>query len=228
MSPEFIGVIAFLGGLIPALIWLAFWLLEDRCKPEPKWRLFLTFVVGMLAVGIALPLERFFIPYLMGSALIFTWAIFEELLKFGVAYAVGIASKAYDEPIDAVVYLITAALGFSAAENALFLIAPLADSTLAQVVMTGDLRFVGATLLHTLSSAIIGIALGFSFYRSSRIKWIVGGIGVILAILLHSLFNFFILMQGGIISFAVFVGIWIGIAAVIFSLERLKRLQPLS
>ena len=44
--------IAILGGVLPALVWLAFWLLEDRCEPEPKRYLLGTFIVGGLMVGL--------------------------------------------------------------------------------------------------------------------------------------------------------------------------------
>ena len=43
-------LIAIVGGILPALIWLFFWLMEDRCEPEPKRYIFLCFLGGMLAV----------------------------------------------------------------------------------------------------------------------------------------------------------------------------------
>src|SRR6185503_954988 len=75
-----------------------------------------------------------------------------------------------DEPIDPVMYMVAVALGFAAVENTLFLISPLAGGTLLQTLLTGNLRFVGATLLHVLSSAAIGVALALSFYKPRKIK----------------------------------------------------------
>lgn len=230
MSSPSTDLIAFLGGLIPAVIWLLFWLLEDRCKPEPKWRLFLTFVAGMLSVALVLPLEKVAaIPLLkFGMPLLLVgWAGIEELFKLGSAYVMGLRSRAYDEPIDAVVYLVTAALGFSAAENALFLLDPLEQSGVVQTVLTGDLRFVGATLLHTLASATVGLFIAFSYYRSRAAKKWAALFGVILAVALHALFNLLILQADGAMTFSVFISIWVGIVAVLFLIERVKSMTKL-
>ena len=91
----------------------------------------------------------------------------EEVFKFAAAYFVALRARVYDEPLDAIIYLVTVALGFSALENALFLWGPLKEGDILRTIVTGDLRFIGATLLHTLSSATIGIALALSFYKSA-------------------------------------------------------------
>jgi RsiW-degrading membrane proteinase PrsW (M82 family) len=44
-----------LGGLLPALLWLWFFLKEDSKRPEPKWLILAAFLAGMLAVILALP-----------------------------------------------------------------------------------------------------------------------------------------------------------------------------
>ena len=49
---------AFLGGLLPSLIWLYFLLKEDARCPEPRRLIALAFVAGMAAVPLALPLEQ--------------------------------------------------------------------------------------------------------------------------------------------------------------------------
>jgi len=56
-DPKTLGL-SFVGGILPALIWLWFWLKEDKENPEPKGLLFLTFILGMIAVIIILPLEK--------------------------------------------------------------------------------------------------------------------------------------------------------------------------
>jgi RsiW-degrading membrane proteinase PrsW (M82 family) len=122
--------------------------------------------------------------------------------------------------------MVTVALGFSAVENALFLLNPLAQSNIAQTIITGDLRFIGATLLHTLSSATIGIALAFSFYRGRAGRLLAAGCGLILAVALHTLFNFFILGSGSGATFWVFLVIWLGIIAILLGVERVKRPAP--
>lgn len=214
--------IAILGGVLPALIWLAFWLLEDRCQPEPKRYIFLCFVGGMLAVWPALVLERLLVPYASGTTLLLGWAAIEEALKFAAAALLALRWAPYDEPLDAVVYMVTAALGFSAMENALFLLTPIAEGDLLRSIVTGDLRFIGATLLHTLASATVGIMIALSFARPAAERRLMALGGVILAVFLHTLFNFFILKGGAGSTFWVFLLIWCGIVGVLLITERLK------
>jgi RsiW-degrading membrane proteinase PrsW (M82 family) len=230
LSPT--AFIAFLGGIAPALVWLGFWLYEDRCEPEPKWYIFFSFIAGMAVVAPVLFIERGVIPYiepafLAGASasplLLLLWALTEEVFKFGAAYFVALRSYVFDEPVDAVIYLVTAALGFSSLENALFLFGAINHGGVLHGIITSDLRFIGATLLHTLSSATIGIALAFSFYKSRAVRRLFALCGVVLAVTLHTLFNFFILGRGGDATFFIFLCIWFGIIAVLSFVERIKQ-----
>lgn len=215
-------VVATLGGIVPALLWLVFWLMEDRCEPEPKRYILYSFIAGMVAVLLVLPLERAVAPYLAGTQLLLAWAAIEELFKFGAAYIAALRFRVFDEPLDGVMYLVTAALGFSALENVFFLITPAADGDLLRTIVTGDLRFIGATLLHTLASATIGVSLALAYYQSAGVRKLAALGGVILAIALHTLFNFFILKSGGS-AFLVFLVIWLGIVALLFTIEHVKQ-----
>jgi RsiW-degrading membrane proteinase PrsW (M82 family) len=214
---------AMLGGILPALLWLTFWLMEDRCEPEPKKYLVFTFIGGALMVFAALYIERQLAGYLAGPLLLLAWAATEEILKFGAAYLVALRTRVFDEPLDAVVYMITVALGFSAFENMLFLLTPLQNGDILRTIITGDLRFIGATLLHTLSSATIGIALALAYYRGASARRTAAFVGVILAIFLHTLFNFFILGSGGGKTFWIFLCIWFGMVVLLFMTEKIKQ-----
>jgi len=216
-------LIAVLGGILPALLWLVFWLMEDRCDPEPKRYIFFCFIAGMVAVPLVLPIEQQMAHYFTGSQLLLVWAAIEELFKFGAAYIAALRFRVFDEPLDGVIYLVTAALGFSALENVFFLLTPAGDGDLLRTIVTGDLRFIGATLLHTLSSATIGVALALSFYKSARVRRLAALGGVILAVALHTLFNFFILQSGSGSTFMVFLAIWLGIVALLFTIEQVKQ-----
>ena len=136
-------------------------------------------------------------------------------------------SAEYDEPIDALIYTITAALGFAAAENALFLFGTLMQSGASQSILIGDTRFVGSTLLHTASSACIGITLALTFFRSRILQIVAFIFGVILSIALHMTFNLFILQEGGGFFFAL-ITIWLGIIVVLAFAEKIKLLTPKS
>ena len=215
--------IAFLGGMIPAFVWLFFWRLEATCEPEPKRYIFLCFLAGMLGVVVVLPLEQLADNYVTGTMLLLVWGALEELVKFGAAYAVALRTAFFDEPLDAVIYLVTAALGFSALENTLFILGPLHEGDALRSILTADLRFMGATLLHSLASATIGIALALSFYKPASVRRMVAFLGVVLAIALHTLFNFFILNKGSDATFWIFLCIWVGIVALLLLVERVKQ-----
>ena len=218
---------AAMGGILPALAWLWFWRREDSEHPEPRRLIALAFVAGMVCVGVAIPIEKAVQPFLATQTLIFAaWSIIEEVLKFAFAYATVLRRREDDEPIDPVIYMVTVALGFAAMENVLFLLSPLAGSTMMENVMTGNLRFVGATLLHVLSSAAIGAAMGFAFYKGkgARIRAVV--IGVILACILHVGFNFFILNTAETQILRTFTFVWVGVIVLLAVVEYIKRIHP--
>jgi RsiW-degrading membrane proteinase PrsW (M82 family) len=218
---------AIAGGVLPALAWLWFWLREDNKNPEPRRLIALAFFAGMVAVAVVIPIEEFVAPYLATQTLVFSaWSGIEELAKYLAAFAAVLWRREDDEPIDVVIYMVTVALGFAAAENTLFLLSPLAGSTLLQTVQTGDLRFIGATLLHVLSSSVIGVALALSFYNSRTSKFYHAVIGVILAAALHAVFNFLILNTPPEQLLRTFGFVWIGLIALLAVLEFIKRIVP--
>jgi protease PrsW len=217
--------IAFLAGLIPALFWLWFWLREDKAHPEPKALLATSFIAGMLIVPLVLPLQQFAMERFQGDNLIFVWVIIEEILKYSAALIVVLWNKAVDEPIDAIIYMITIALGFSALENALFIFNPLADGDFVNSFITGNFRFLGATLLHTLASGTVGIAMALSYYARSSIKVFVATFGLFVAIILHALFNFFIMDANGGTVLVVFMFVWMGIVVLFLIFEKVKLLE---
>ncbi|MEK7558273.1 MAG: PrsW family glutamic-type intramembrane protease, partial [Patescibacteria group bacterium] len=114
--------IALTGGILPALLWLWFWLKEDM-NPEPRGLLLLSFLGGMAVVIVVLPIEKFAYSELKDGILLITaWSAIEEVAKYGAAYFIALKTRFLDEPMDYVIYMITVALGFAALENTLFLI----------------------------------------------------------------------------------------------------------
>lgn len=217
---------AFLGGLLPSLIWLYFLLKEDASHPEPRALIALTFMAGMIAVPLALPLESYARAHLKGNLSVFTaWALIEEMLKYTMAAVLILWRRAVDEAPDYVIYMITIALGFAAAENMLFLVTPLSDGNFAGGFFTGDVRFLGSTLLHVIASAAIGFALAFSAKYRPWGRVMAAALGLILAIALHTAFNMLIISQGASSALTAFFLVWV--VAVIFfaAFEVLKYFQ---
>ena len=216
---------ALLGGILPALIWLFFWLFEDTKRPEPKSLILRTFTLGMIAVPLVIPFQLAVNTLLPGSTTIafLLWAIIEEVFKLGAAYWGGLRSKEDDEPLDPLIYMITAALGFAAFENALFIATPLLGGELATGIIIGNFRFMGASLLHTVSSGIIGVAMAFAFYKP---KWRVPLILLffVVAVLFHAAFNIFINSQTDGNTIFAFGAVWAGIALLLLIFERVKQI----
>lgn len=219
--------IALLGGIIPCLFWLIFWLRENKDHPEPRHIIIACFVAGMVTTILVVPLQylvTLFFDQNTSFSLIL-WAFIEEFAKFTACYLIALRTRYERVPIDAVIYMMTVALGFSAFENALYLVGPLMDGDAFQTIITGNLRFIGATLLHTVSSAIVGVAIAFAFYKRPQLKHEYTLVGLVLAGVLHTLFNFFILQESGTKTFFVFVAIWLLTMALIVILERVKTIR---
>lgn len=220
--------LAIFAGFFPALAWLWFWLREDSEHPEPRRLIALAFFGGMVMVAVVIPIEEYAQTVIASQALLLVvWAFIEEVCKYASARTLVLWRREDDEPIDPVIYMVTTALGFSAVENALFLYSPLAGGTFLSTIETGDLRFVGASLVHVLSSAVIGVMLAIVFY--DRRRWLrpfAVAIGVILATLLHGSFNFFILNAEPQQTILVLTFVWAGVIALLACLEWVKRFKP--
>ena len=236
-------IIAFLGGLLPSLVWLWFWQRQDRECPEPTGLIVLSFVAGMVVVYFVFPLQKLVygaMPYitplvnnLVGQFSTFIipsdtiqitlWSFIEEFAKYATVFFIAFKSRHFNEPVDAIVYMLTAALGFTAMENTLYILKDLAQSGTIDTVLNGDLRFIGATIVHTISSALVGIALALSFYAPRFIKLFAVIIGVASATLLHAYFNLTIMSTNGTLStLQVFSRFWIAMVVVIILIKVVK------
>ncbi|PJC56464.1 hypothetical protein CO026_00155 [Candidatus Kaiserbacteria bacterium CG_4_9_14_0_2_um_filter_41_32] len=217
--------IAFVSSLVPAIFWLWFWLREDKKNPEPILLIIVTFIAGMAIVPLALPLQKMAIDIYAGDNLVYVWVIIEEVLKYAMALAIIFWNRAVDEPIDMVIYMIAIALGFAALENTLFILNPLAVGDYINTALTGSFRFLGSSLLHVLASGTVGVFLALSYYKSNVMKLAFGMIGLCIAIVLHALFNFFIMEASGETILAVFLFVWIGIIILFLLFEKIKQIE---
>jgi len=227
-------IYALLGGVLPALLWLWFWLHEDAGHREPRSLIVLTFMVGMAMVLLAAPVEklvivvgRLFNPSFTEGMLmaVVIWAGVEEIFKYIAARLTAFKHVAFTRPIDAFIYITTASLGFSAMENTLFLLSPLLKGDTFAAVIGGSLRFMGASLLHFLASGVIALCVGLTFYASRAKKALGLLVGLIIAVALHTLFNFFIIGNEKQHTFLVFSSVWILVIFLTISIERVKTIK---
>ena len=214
-------------GLLPGFAWLFFFLQEDQ-HPEPKRLILKTFLAGAAGGSFALAA-----PILLHSAfgllqfqqLIFlsfiVLALVEEIIKFFAAYFVVRKNPAFDEPVDAMIYMVVAALGFATVEN-LGAVSGGGGSgqfaLLSNALTTTTLRFVGATLLHALTSALVGYWWAIGIRRFMAKKYIIYGLAA--ATLLHGIFNYLIISFGSIIYAIAFL-----IVAAFFVLADFEKLK---
>lgn len=230
---------ALFAGLIPALLWLWFWLHEKDKHKEPVKVIFMVFLLGMLGVFVSFILQKALAIYFdfkindIGNFvrssqnhqitnLIFV--IIEEFIKFLCAYTVFFRTKVFDEPIDAFIYLMTAALGFAAMENSLYLVNPLINGDTINVIISSNLRFIGANVLHVASSGLLALFIGYAFYKGKIIKELYTWIGLIFAVLLHWMFNILLINHSNSTLF-IFLSVWVVIIFLILSLEKIKNLR---
>jgi len=198
-------IFAILIGVLPSLIWLVFFLKEDP-HPEPKGILARIFIYGSFAALMAVIFQYFFQDILdffkIGEYTFisfFVLAAVEEILKFTVVYITVNKKDFFDEPIDAMIYMITAALGFAALENIFIASNGLLTGSFknGEVFSILTIRFVGATLFHALGAGIVGYywAKGFSKIGSPAGEWKLKIIkGLIIATFLHAVFNYSIII----------------------------------
>jgi len=231
MTLEVIGY-AILGGLMPTFIWLYFLLKEDARCPEPRWIIFLAFVAGMIAVPLVLFPQQYALTKLgqctpsdVASCipLLTAWAMIEETAKYALAAVVVLWRKeAIRRALDLVTCMLTVALGFAALENVLFLLGPLSEGDYLHSFITGNLRFIGSTLLHVIASSAIGFAMAFSFERSRGIRAASASLGLMVAIALHTLFNVFIISGDSTDTVLAFFTVWTGAVVFFAAFEVLK------
>lgn len=196
------GWIAVILGFIPGFAWLYFYMQEDP-NPEPKRLIFKTFCYGMLGAVVALGLELLFNQYMPsgGAGILFPLlslaglSLIEEITKFLSARLAVHKDPDFDEPIDAMIYSLVAALGFATLENIGALTSPFLQGGVvaanANIFEMISFRFVGATLLHALTGAVIGYHWAWSIREFGRTRILLAGI--IIATILHAFFNYLIL-----------------------------------
>lgn len=222
-------ILAFILGLIPALVWLWFWLKEDR-HPEPAKMVTLAFVGGMLSVLAVLPLQKIVYSYAKDDQFLSfaLWASIEEIFKFAFVYFIALRNKKIaDEPVDDIIYLIISALGFVTLENTLFLLDHIESGNFIGTIVNGNLRFIGASLLHIMSSSTIGICMALSFYKTKSTRRIYIASGILISIVLHTAFNLFILNGAEENIFFIFGVVWLCIIVLLLLFERVKHMRRL-
>lgn len=209
--------------LAPSVVWLLYFLRKD-VHPEDNRQVIKIFAFGFLSVVPAaliqygiLDVFSFWPTSVWKTAFIlfFNVALTEELIKYLVVRDKIMHSPHLDEPTDLPLYLIISALGFAAAENILFIVGPdFMALSAARTIIVSLARSVSAVLLHALASGTLGIFLCISYYQPKFHLRLIAT-GFILAIFLHGLYNFSIMIVEGNVRFLLPFLILINLALVL-------------
>ncbi len=192
-------IIIFLG-ILPSFVWLLFFLRKD-IHPEPKSMILKVFLLGALSAMMAVFSETGFQEILFdfnlfpGSVLFFIlyWFLgvgaIEEVLKYLVVRLLILSHHEFDEPTDAMLYMIISGLGFAALENILIVISQtILNKPFGETLFLVLFRFLTAVFLHALCSALIGYFLALSIYNT-RIQFRLISIGLSFGVVFHAFFN---------------------------------------
>jgi len=216
---------------IPSIIWLLFFLRED-IHPEPKRLILYTFGAGAFVSLFVLVLQYIFQQSVIGLGgsvfiMIIGLALIEEIFKFFAARWAVEHDRAFDEPIDAMIYMIVAALGFATIENLFVLgssFSAITSTSLSTAGTTLVLRFIGATLLHTISSALIGFYWAKGKILRKEIQYLAPGI--IFGTTIHGIFNYLIeYFQGKNLLIYPSVFLLVALFFIFIDFEKLKNIK---
>ena len=220
-------------GFLPGFAWLIFYVREEETHPEPKRLIIFAFAAGIVSGLVAVIFENLLATAArsigIGELSLLALAVFaliEETMKFSAAYLAIGKSRIAKNPVDLMIYLIVAALGFATLENigalASFWFAArgagLSGSFAASFAETLSLRFVGATLLHSLTAGVVGYHWALGVLRNKVARYLV--IGLVIAAALHTFFNVLILNYGNVayaLAFLTLLGFF-----VLNDFEKLK------
>lgn len=201
--------------LLPSLAWLALFLRED-VHPEPNKLVVRAFAAGALATIPAIILESGAAgaiagylsqqkgmdlapqvsvlpePILRLIFIFFGIALVEEVAKFLMVKHLVLGNANFDEPVDALLYLVIGGLGFAAVENVLLV----SNRSVQAMGLFGPggiftvlgARFLSATLLHALASGIIGYTIARALFRA-KIRRDEVVLGIMVATFVHGVYN---------------------------------------
>ena len=210
--------------ILPSILIIFFFVNSDKFK-EPKSEIIKVFIFGILITIPAYILNTFLGDFWYNNTKVsqnlissfLTAAPVEEGLKLSILYYFVYKMKDFNEPLDGIVYGVTASLGFATLEN-IYYVYLLADHFQTTSMALAVVRSFSAVPAH----AVFGIFMGYFFMKYSFIK---KGDNLFFAFIvpfvLHGCYNLFI-ASNFFVSLSLVIIAWI-VALRLFS--RLKKTQ---
>ncbi len=187
--------------IVPVLFWAAYHYHKDRHLPEPAGNLLLAFVLGIVASflskGLYVSLGWFNLRYdalaladsdplgLLAYSVLAIGPI-EEFAKLLPFVLIVLRLKAFDEPMDGIIYASFIALGYAAMENLHYLqfLTPWEAAA----------RGFAGPVVHMLFASIWGFWIGCA-HLGGRSIVVCGLEGFAIAAVLHGLYDFIVLLN---------------------------------
>ena len=205
----------------------------DVFNREPKKNLIISFFLGCLAILPAIFFEKTFEYTQNGTILgtaVFAYAIVgfsEEFSKYLGLRFYSYNQKAFDEPLDGIVYAVMVSMGFATLENLLY-------AYKFQSMQVQVMRMFLSVPAHATFAVIMGYFIGKAKFNSKKSIGLMIS-GLVGAIIFHGSFDFFIFLnQNKMVTEGVGDGLLIGgaiasfIVALVLSRKLLKRSKLIS
>lgn len=185
--------------IAPCLAIILFTYYRDKYEKEPKWLLFVSFLLGVLSIVPAFFLELFLwdLEFIDNSAFLkatIGTGYVEELCKLFFILLLPYWRKAFNEPLDGIIYAMMVSMGFATTENIMYVV--------KGGWGVGVLRVFTAVPAHAMFAVVMGYFIGMAKFRHKH-TFILIFLGFFLAGLFHGLYDYF-LMERNV------PGIWLG------------------
>ena len=186
---------------------------QDKFEREPKSLIVKSFLFGCISVVPILILELIFNENLFSSLFVYMFcgvALVEEGMKYFFLKKYLFKNPEFNEPLDGIVYAVMVSLGFATVENIAYVIGAQEQGTFVAV-----LRMFSAIPLHAACGVIMGYFVGMAKFNKENYNSLLLK-GVLIATLVHAIYNYFLFLgQGQILSFvALFIAIYFSKKAI--------------
>lgn len=200
---------------------------KDRYNKEPKGLLLWAFVLGMLSTLPAIVVQLMYtgtkqgmFDSTMATTAFFAYGIVglsEEGSKFLMTRLFLYPRRAFDDPFDGIVYAVIVSMGFATLENVGYVY--------KHGIATGVLRMFLAVPAHATFGVLMGYFIGLAKFNPNR-RFIYFVLAIVLPVLFHGSYDFFLFMGGTALNFGGAVASFI--VAVWLSRLAIKHKQQLS
>ncbi len=218
--------------ILPSILAIIYIYWRDRYEKEPVLYLSICFLFGVVSTYPAIKMEEFGIrdlgiihdhsdPFMTFTFSFAVIAFSEEFVKFIFLRYYIFKRECFNEPMDGIVYSVMISMGFAMLENILYVVVRTSDFDLA--LQTGLLRMFTAVPAHTIFAIIMGYYVGLSKFAPSKNNHYLL-YGLMGAVALHGLYDFFVFMRLGIALIAfTLIG---GLIAAWFLLRKHTTISP--